>query len=189
LSLNFSPEQEEIRRRNSHDDLMRHTRLIRAEDLRRIVDAVRTEILKWSLKLEKDGILGEGTTFSTGEQQKASAVHYTTHFYGPVGNVAQNSQHVSQRASIATQSEGLARLVADFGSHINELRLDVRQRQRAEAQLAILNTELSGEPDPEIVRQAGRTLRNITEGAVGSLLATATQPSVWHWIHQVLTSL
>jgi hypothetical protein len=40
-----------------------------------------------------------------------------------------------------------------------------------------------------VVRQAGRTLRNIIEGAIGSLAATAAQPAVWHWIQQALSTL
>jgi hypothetical protein len=73
-------------------------------------------------------------------------------------------------------------------AHLNELNLDARQRQRAEAQIATLKAELAGDPDFAIVRQAGRTLRNITEGAIGSLLATAAQPGVWHWIYQQLSN-
>jgi hypothetical protein len=42
------------------------------------------------------------------------------------------------------------------------------------------------EPDLVIVRQAGRTPRNIPEGAVGSLLAAAAQPAVWHGIQHLL---
>jgi len=68
------------------------------------------------------------------------------------------------------------------------LNLDVRQKQRAEAQIATIRAELAGDPDPTIVKQAARTLRNITEGAIGSLLATAAQPGVWHWIHQALAA-
>jgi AbiTii-like protein len=156
--------------------------------LKGVLDAVRTEILKWGLKLEKDGILGEGMTFSKDEQQKASEIHYTTHIHGNVGNVAQNSEHVNQIAHMGIQPKDLARLVTDFGAHIDELNLDTRQKQRAEAQLEILKTELSGEPDPGIVKQAGRALWNITQGAISNVLAAAaTQPSAWHWIQQILT--
>ncbi|MGA2723003.1 MAG: hypothetical protein ABSG79_11400 [Bryobacteraceae bacterium] len=188
LSVDFSPEQEAILGRDSQNGLIRHTRFIRTEDLKGLLDAVRTEILKWSLKLEKDGILGEGMTFSKDEQQKAAAVHYTTNFYGSVGNVAQNSEHFSQTAGIGVQPKDLARLATELTAHLNELNLDARQRQRAEAQIATLKAELAGDPDFAIVRQAGRTLRNITEGAIGSLLATAAQPGVWHWIYQQLSN-
>lgn len=190
LSIDFPPEQQAILRRCSQNGLVRHTRYIRVEDLKGILDTVRTELLKWSLKLEKDGILGDGLTFSPDDQRKASAIHHVTHFHAPVGNVAQGAEHVSQMANVGIRPEDLARLVTEFTTHLDELNLDNRQKQRAEAQLAILNAELAGEPDQGIVRQAGRTLWNITQGAIGSLIATAaTRPEVWQWIRQMLASL
>lgn len=97
-----------------------------------------------------------------------------------------DSNTISQ--SLGIQPHDLARLVADFTKHVDELNLETRQEQRAEAQIAVLKAELAGNPDSAIVTQAGRTLRNITEGAISSLLATAAQPSVWHWIHQTLAN-
>jgi hypothetical protein len=91
--------------------------------------------------------------------------------------------------SITLPQADIARLVSDFTKHLDELSLDARQKQRAEAQLAALRAELSGEPDPTIVRQAVRTLRGVTEGAIGSLVATAAQPAVWHWVQQALRAL
>ncbi len=83
----------------------------------------------------------------------------------------------------------LTRLVAELTARLNELNLDARQKQRAQAQIAVLRAEIAGdEPDPAIVRQTGRTLRNITEGAIGSMLASATQPAVWQWLHHLLAS-
>jgi hypothetical protein len=70
--------------------------------------------------------------------------------------------------------------------HIGELDLDQRQRQRAMVQIAAIEAEIEDEPDQALVNQAAGTLRNITEGAIGSLLATAVQPGVWQWIHQLL---
>jgi hypothetical protein len=87
----------------------------------------------------------------------------------------------TQDVKVSTETHDLARLVTDLTNHSDELNLDARQKQRAEAQIAALRADLAGEePDPTIVRQAGRTLRRITDGAIGSLLATAaTQPAVW----------
>lgn len=54
-----------------------------------IVEAVRNIILEWSLKLQKDRILGEGLTFSKEEQQIAATATYNIQtFSGPVGAVA-----------------------------------------------------------------------------------------------------
>lgn len=83
----------------------------------------------------------------------------------------------------------LARLVAEFVAHLDELDLDARGKQRARAQLATLETELSDIPDRGIVQQAGRTLRNITEGAIGSLVATAAQPTIWTGVAAAMSAL
>jgi hypothetical protein len=69
------------------------------------------------------------------------------------------------------------------------LKLDEHQKHRIEAQLIALKAESSSEPDSAMIRQAGRTIRNISEGAIGSLLATAAQPTVWLWIHEMLKKL
>ena len=188
LTIAFTPEQEKLLREGSQHGLARHTRLIRVEDLKGILDAVRTEILRWSLKLESDGILGEGMSFSVAEQQKASAVQYTTHFHGSVGNVAQNSENFNQMASIGIEVHDISRLVTELTKHLSELNLDARQKQRAEAQIATLKAELIDVPDAGIVKQAGRTLWNITQGAIGSLLASAAQPGVWRWVQHTLSS-
>jgi len=105
------------------------------------------------------------------------------------GNVAQNAQHFSQTASLGPELEDLARLVEEFTKHLDELNLDMRQTQRAKAQIATLEAQLTDEPDPAIVRQAGHTLRNITEGAIGSLVAAAAQPTVWQWVQHTMARL
>jgi hypothetical protein len=81
------------------------------------------------------------------------------------------------------------RLVSEVATHPGELHLDAAQERKAKAQLATLQAQLADDPDPVIVKQAGRTLRNILEGAAVSLLATAVQPTVWAWIYQVMHKL
>ena len=89
----------------------------------------------------------------------------------------------------AQELSDLDHLVREFTSHLDELGMDARQKQKAEAQIATLRAQLTHEPDPVIVRQAGRTLRHITEGAIGSLIATAAQPAVWTWVSEVMHRL
>ncbi len=89
----------------------------------------------------------------------------------------------------AQDIEDLSDLVAKLTSHLDELRLDARQRQKVEVQIATLKAQLADEPDPVIVKQAGDTLRNIIEGTLGSLLATATQPTIWVWVQEIIHRL
>jgi len=111
---------------------------------------------------------------------------HVQNFFGSVGNVAQGSQGFSQTANIGIQPEELGRLVRELRDHLEDLNLDSDQRRSAQAELTILEGQIA-DPNPSVVQQAGKSLRNITEGAIGSLLATAvTQPAVWQWIHQML---
>ncbi|NTU42008.1 MAG: hypothetical protein HGA78_02940 [Nitrospirales bacterium] len=83
----------------------------------------------------------------------------------------------------------LQHLVEVFEKHIDELMLEPAAKRKATAQVATIKAQLEDEPDPVIITQAGRTLRNITEGVIGSLIATAAQPSVWAWVGQHMPNL
>lgn len=119
---------------------------------------------------------------------------YNTMNIGTVSNspVQQGGVHSTQSQTVSYSTQDLAdlnRLVTELTSHIHELQIDTRQRQKAEAQIATLKAQLTDEPDSIIIQQAGRTLRNVTEGAIGSLLATAAQPTVWLWVHESVRRL
>jgi hypothetical protein len=119
---------------------------------------------------------------------------YNTMNVGTMSNspVQQGGVHSTQNQTVSYGPQELAdlnRLVAEFTAHLGDLQIDARQLQKAEAQIATLKAQLTDEPDPVIIQQAGRTLRNITEGAIGSLLATAAQPTVWIWVHEIMHRL
>ena len=117
----------------------------------------------------------------------------TTNIGTAVNSPVQQAGAHSVQGQITTfnsqERADLARLVNEFTSHIDELPLNPRDNQKANAQLATLRAQLTDEPDPIIVRQAGRTLRNITEGVIASFIATAAQPTVWNWVADVMSRL
>jgi len=89
----------------------------------------------------------------------------------------------------ASTINDLQHLVEVFEKHIDELKLEPTAKRKAIAQVTTIKAQLEDEPDPIIISQAGKTLRNITEGAIGSLVATALQPSVWGWVSQHLQNI
>jgi hypothetical protein len=119
-----------------------------------------------------------------------NTVNVATMSHSPV---QQGGVHSTQTQTVSYSPNDLAdlnRLVAELTVHLDELPLEPAQRRKAAAQIATLQAQLGDEPDPVIIKQAGRTLRNITEGAIGSLLATAvTQPGVWTGIHEAMQRL
>jgi hypothetical protein len=109
-------------------------------------------------------------------------------------SIQQAGAHADQNQTVAYSSQeersNLERLIVELSAHLNELNIDAYQKQKAAAQIATIKAQLTDdEPDPVIVKQAGRTLRNITEGAIGSLVASAVQPAVWHSILQAMAML
>jgi hypothetical protein len=108
--------------------------------------------------------------------------------------VQQAAAHSSQNMTFATDSKerpDLERLVAEMSAHLQELGLSESAARKASTQLQTIRVQLADDqPDAGIITQAGRTLRNVTEGAIGSLLAAAgTQPVFWHWAAQAISSL
>lgn len=161
-----------------------------ASDFHQVISAVTSRLLDFSLKLEVENPdAGEAPPSTEPVPRDKLTPLVQNIFYGSVGSIAQNSDNFTQQARIEIAPEDLLRFVTNFRNHLSELNLDERQKDRAKAQLATLETESHSQPDHDIVKQAGQTLRNITEGAIGSLIATATQPTVWSWIHEMLKRL
>jgi hypothetical protein len=77
------------------------TLLVGQSSVRAILDAVRNEVLRWSLALESQGILGDGMTFSAKEKEKASSVTYHIgSFSGVLGDVNNSNVQVGDFAAI-----------------------------------------------------------------------------------------
>lgn len=91
-------------------------RTLSYSDLDTIIDAVRTRILEWTLKLEEEGILGEGMTFTNEEKAKAKVSQEIRieNFQGVLGNVDQST--ITQNLTMnANDLEGLKHYIQSLG--------------------------------------------------------------------------
>ncbi len=70
------------------------------------VEAVRNAILEWSLKLEEDGIIGEGMSFSKEEKQLAATHSYHIGTFIGTMNDSQLQQHTQDSVQSRTTSDG-----------------------------------------------------------------------------------
>lgn len=55
-----------------------------------VLDRVRGKILDWAIEMEKQGIVGQGMSFSTREKESAARATTNITFSGPVGTIAGN---------------------------------------------------------------------------------------------------
>lgn len=84
------------------------TLLVQKSQIVGILDAVRNVVLEWSLRLERDGILGEGMSFSSEEKEKAASQHFEiTNFQGVIGNVQSAQLQIGNYSSIHSQLKEL----------------------------------------------------------------------------------
>jgi hypothetical protein len=140
-----------------------------------IIDAVRTALLDWSLKLEQTGIKGEGLSFSNEEREKAHEGQATYHI-GSIGsftgNLAANSGTVNATSAQASPDDVL-KLVETIRASEQALNVSGAEIIRLEAALTDLAFEMKKPAPNQIkVRQAVSSIRNVAEGAIGSLVAT-----------------
>ena len=86
----------------------------------------------------------------------------------------------SQKVHYPTDKTKLKALVDIYHQHIEELNLDAAARRRADAQIATIEAQLQDEPDPTVIKAAGKSLKTIIEIAIGGSLGNvATNPAVW----------
>ena len=101
--------------------------------------------------------------------------------------IQQGGEHSVMTQSVNNYSrEDLQNLVKTFEERIDELSLDPAARRKVLAQVGTIKSQLEDDPNPAIIKEAGRTLRNITEGVIGSLISAAVQPSIWVGIQHIL---
>jgi hypothetical protein len=141
-----------------------------------ILDAVRNIILNWSLRLERDGIVGTGMSFSDKEKRVAAdTVYNVTHFHGSVSGsqIQQFSQNSSQAQSTSIDVAALTHFVDELRKALPSLGLKTEVRDEALAELDTLAAQAkSPKPKAAVVRESLKTIRNVLEEASGSLIAT-----------------
>lgn len=115
IVIPFSHEEERFLLENQGRTQIPPVRIIYRTQVVGILDAVRNLILEWSLRLESEGILGEGMSFSKEDKQKADTPNvHIENFQGIYGNVTQS--HVTQEMSMKVKKGDMESLLKYLNS-------------------------------------------------------------------------
>jgi len=137
-----------------------------------VLDEVRNVILKWAMKLEQDGILGEGLSFTLKERETASKMN-VNNFFGSVhhSQIQQDSAGSPQiQVSGGLDLPGLRALLGDIKANIESVSLSPESRAELRAELSTVESQVeSPRPKYPIIREGLRSVRHILEGAAGKL--------------------
>lgn len=174
LVMPFSNEQKAILMRMQEYPAFEPIRIVARNELANIVDTVRTSLLEWSLKLEEEGILGSGLTFSREEQDKAAAstsIHiesFQGSFQGILGNVSHSS--VQQTLTTTIQKGDFSSLQKYLSS------LGLENADLDELDDAIKRDPPPAEPKafgPAVSSWMGKIMSKVANGGINMAIGTA----------------
>ncbi len=155
-------------------------------ELKQIVSAVTNRLLDFVMDIEAENPnAGEAPASEIPVAPERVQQLVSNHFHGPVGNIAQNSSGFSQTATL--NFDQVRELVTTIRSELAAVQLEPATRASADAQLTTIDTQLAAPtPNDGIVREAGRSLRTIIEGAIAGAVV---QPGVWQGILDAMAKL
>ncbi len=154
-------------------DLMSPPVLIVSESrLHGIVDAVRTTILNWALKLEESGINGENLSFSDEDRKMASKIVFNI---GSMSNSQIQAETLHSQQLLINASLD-PKVILDFVTKarmsLPELQLEDTQKKELGSELDTLEAQAkSPKPKSNILHESLKSVRTILEGAAGRLAA------------------
>jgi hypothetical protein len=143
---------------------------------KQIIDTVRNIILEWSLKLEEDGIMGEGLSFSDKEKQEARKQNYNiNHFNAPVSGIQfqQNTVNSTQTMTNGIDLGQISEFISKLKENLNQAGLSEEQQSVVESEVETISAELvSAQPQPTVIQKSLQSIRTMLEGAGGNVIAS-----------------
>lgn len=137
-----------------------------------VVASVRNRILDFALDLERQGILGEGMSFTKQEKLVASQIHYNVNVENMHGSqIQQGTTNSSQSYSQALDLPGLSALVEKMLPAIGAI-ANPNDRSQIESDLETIRSQLKS-PNPRIgiIRASLESAKTVLEGAAGNIAA------------------
>lgn len=153
------------------------TLFIPSTNIVKIIDAVRNIVLNWAMKLEEDGILGEGLSFTGEEKEVATKTEYNiTNFYGAVEHSQfqqQTRDSIQVKSDVPLDFESIIEIINEIHKNTKQLNLKPEDEKELESDIITIEAQ-SKSPKPKngIVKDCLKSLRSILEGAGGGVAAT-----------------
>jgi AbiTii len=126
-----------------------------------IIDEIKNRVLRWAIALDKDGIRGEGLTFTSAEVEKAHSMVFQVESgdvnVGVIGDVGGRANVATGRQPRAgsIDMDDVRKLAEDIAAHIETMRLSTSDHDELKETLRQLTTTNCGKTaESGIVRQA-----------------------------------
>lgn len=135
--------------------------------LKSIIELVKNCILEWTIRLESEGILGEGMQFSQEETAMAQKVPQTiNNYYGTVVNGdVQKSQIVSgDNNTVSFSYEQVSELINEVKKAVEDSEIMGEVRETADELIMEVETKIETKKKPAIIKAALNGLKDFLVG-------------------------
>jgi hypothetical protein len=152
------------------------TLVVSGSEIDGILQSVRNVILNWTLRLEKEGILGEGLSFSREERDAAARVSQSvTNYFGPVGTVQVQHGHDQMQVALSgsVDVKAIGDVLAKVEAVLGQLDLSRDAASEVEAEVATARAQLSSpRPKRAILKSSLDTVHRVLEATAGNMAGT-----------------
>ena len=141
---------------------------VSAHILKAIVDQVQNCLLEWTIRLESEGVLGEGMRFSQEETAMAQKVPQTiNNYYGTVvnGNVKQSQVVSGDHNSLSFNYEQASDLIRQIKEVIQDEQMSEEDREIAEELISESESKIAAQAKPGVIRATLSGLKDFLIGA------------------------
>ena len=143
--------------------------------LKSIIEQVKNCILEWTIRLENEGILGEGMRFSQEETAMAQKVPQTiNNYYGTVvnGNVKQSQVVSGDHNSLSFYYEQASDLIRQIKEAIQDEQISKEDREIAEELISESESKITAQVKPGIIKAALSGLKDFLIGSGANVAGT-----------------
>lgn len=183
LISEFSGEQLELFNRMFDSPLpMRYALHVSGASVMDIIEKVKNTILEWTLKLEEEGVLGEGMRFSDEEKQTAKSMPQTVNNYYGATNVingpSEGMQIVSGNENVTFSYDKANTAVSEIETAISQEQLQCEDKDAALEMLSEIRDKITQEKKPSVIKALLVGLKDFLINAGGSLAAGLIQAKI-----------
>ena len=136
---------------------------------------------------ENELIRGDGMWFSltdVGEERaellanpSTQSIQIQNAINSPIQQGINSVQHQTATYQLPPISK-IEEVISQIEKHLSDLSLTSKKERLVKAQVATIKAQIMDEPNQNIIKEAFGTIRNVIEGAAGSMLASGVWPSI-----------
>lgn len=138
-----------------------------------MIERVKNIIFQWTLNLESEGILGDDLEFSPEEKESAKNVTFNINQMMNSQIQSNSSDSVQMFVNNDFDLERLSVFLKELKSSIDKLDITDEEKDEVKSDVKSIESQInSPKPKYPIIREGMKSIKNILEGAAGSIVAS-----------------